>query len=604
MKDIDIELKSHTDDDDTELSTILDADERDGLSNTSKDIRGVWTNKREFFLAIVGYTVGVGSVWRFPIICSRNGGGAFLIPFFFFLITCGGPLYYMEVCIGQFSGKSAGLAFEFCPLFKAIASVMEGDTSKVTPNISTLYNSTTNSTNMFTDGIIYNHTVSRDMNQTVLSQHFRSSALEFWEYEVIRKSSGLEEMGSVQLHMVICLFIAWFFCVAAVIKGVKVLGKVVYVTALAPYVLLTVLLIQGLTLDGAMDGIKTYLTPDFSKLLTSQVWLDAAIQVFFSLGPSWGSVITMSSYNKFHQKTFWSTTLCVATAGFTAFYNGLVVFTLLGFTAKSSGKTVTEVASESGPGLMFVVFPTALSMMPVPQIWSVLFFLTMVTVAFDSEFGMLETVTSCSIDMFPHRLLNRRQLVNIVTGLCFFILGIPLTMNGGIYLFELADWYLSSFALLTGSFLECVAVCWIYGTDRFTEDIIMMTGRESSVVLRFLWSIFIPVSVVIVFILTLTQFSVPIRNDGYTFSSEAITLGICGGLIPVIVMLAMMIVSLVKEEGTLIQRFKSSLKPSTKWIPKDPTVEDLLSRKPYTYPDSMYKRFGLNIRGKKDTPIF
>ena len=83
--------------------------------------RGQWGNKIEFFLAIMGYTVGIGSVWRFPIICSRNGGGAFLIPFFFFLITSGGPLYYMEVCLGQFTGKSAGVAFEFCPLLKGIA---------------------------------------------------------------------------------------------------------------------------------------------------------------------------------------------------------------------------------------------------------------------------------------------------------------------------------------------------------------------------------------------------------------------------------------------------------------------------------------------------
>ena len=80
--------------------------------------RGEWGHKVEFFLAIMGYTVGIGSVWRFPIICSRNGGGAFLIPFYFFLITSGFPLYYLEVCLGQFTGKSAGLAFEFCPLLK------------------------------------------------------------------------------------------------------------------------------------------------------------------------------------------------------------------------------------------------------------------------------------------------------------------------------------------------------------------------------------------------------------------------------------------------------------------------------------------------------
>ena len=98
-------------------TSSLNSDD-DGTFEQDNKERGQWGSKIEFFLAIMGYTVGIGSVWRFPIICSRNGGGAFLIPFFFFLITSGGPLYYMEVCLGQFTGKSAGLAFEFCPLLK------------------------------------------------------------------------------------------------------------------------------------------------------------------------------------------------------------------------------------------------------------------------------------------------------------------------------------------------------------------------------------------------------------------------------------------------------------------------------------------------------
>ena len=87
--------------------------------------RDTWSNRVEFLLAIIGFTVGIGSIWRFPILCARNGGGAFLIPFFFFLLTCGGPLYYIEVCLGQFSGKSAAAAFEFCPLFKGTEKFLE-----------------------------------------------------------------------------------------------------------------------------------------------------------------------------------------------------------------------------------------------------------------------------------------------------------------------------------------------------------------------------------------------------------------------------------------------------------------------------------------------
>jgi SNF family Na+-dependent transporter len=89
-----------------------------GKDGERKPERDNWGSRMEFLLAIIGFTVGIGSIWRFPILCARNGGGAFLIPFFFFMITCGGPLYYLEVCLGQFTGQSAGAAFEFCPLFR------------------------------------------------------------------------------------------------------------------------------------------------------------------------------------------------------------------------------------------------------------------------------------------------------------------------------------------------------------------------------------------------------------------------------------------------------------------------------------------------------
>lgn len=101
--------------------------ERDSRSNHTEDLnekpsppatRDSWGNRVEFVLALIGFTVGIGSVWRFPILCARNGTGAFLIPFFIFMVLCGFPLYYIEVALGQFCGKSAGLAFEFCPLFK------------------------------------------------------------------------------------------------------------------------------------------------------------------------------------------------------------------------------------------------------------------------------------------------------------------------------------------------------------------------------------------------------------------------------------------------------------------------------------------------------
>lgn len=96
----------------------VEADAMNEKNESKSEERDRWGSRVEFLLALIGYTVGIGSIWRFPILCARNGGGAFLIPFFFFMATCGGPLYYIEVSLGQFCGKSAGAAFDFCPLFK------------------------------------------------------------------------------------------------------------------------------------------------------------------------------------------------------------------------------------------------------------------------------------------------------------------------------------------------------------------------------------------------------------------------------------------------------------------------------------------------------
>ena len=91
--------------------------------------------------------------------------------------------------------------------------------------------------------------------------------------------------------------------------------QIVYFTATFPYVLLTILLVRGVTLDGAADGIKYYVKPDFSRLGDGQVWVDALTQVLYSSGSGEGFLPTLGSYNKFHSNSFRWVHLCNQDSG-------------------------------------------------------------------------------------------------------------------------------------------------------------------------------------------------------------------------------------------------------------------------------------------------
>ena len=102
---------------------------------------------------------------------------------------------------------------------------------------------------------------------------------QYWYRKVLDESGGIDEPGIIRWELALTLLMAWVLCYFCIWKGVKQTGKVVYFTALFPYVVLTVLLIRGITLDGAVDGLEFFLKPNMTKLLEPSVWMDAGSQV-------------------------------------------------------------------------------------------------------------------------------------------------------------------------------------------------------------------------------------------------------------------------------------------------------------------------------------
>ncbi|XP_067651004.1 sodium- and chloride-dependent glycine transporter 2-like [Haliotis asinina] len=375
-------------------------------------------------------------------------------------------------------------------------------------------------------------------------------AEEFWQHKALGVSEGVHRIGQVQWHLALSLFASWALVFASLIKGVKSVGKVAYVTVFLPYLLLVVLLIRTLLLPGAVDGIVFYLKPDLTRLLDLQVWLEALLQLFYSLCPGWGVIITLASYNKFHDNTLRNSAVLTFCGEGTSLISGLVIFTVLGFMANSAGVGVSEVAS-SGPGLAFVAYPGGLSQLPLPQLWSFLFFLMMMTVGLDSQFAWMETVITNVTDQFPAVLRKRRILVTAVSCTACFLLGLPFVTNGGIFYFQLADWYMGVLCAILFGILECIAFSWVYGSRRFSEDVELMLDRRVPMFFSVMLSYITPGFLIIALFLVLFWFQPPTYGD-YQYPWVCQVAGWILATMSVIPVPVMAAVTLYKAKGSFM----------------------------------------------------
>ncbi|XP_041724650.1 sodium- and chloride-dependent GABA transporter 2-like isoform X2 [Coregonus clupeaformis] len=441
--------------------------------------RGQWSNKLEFILSVMGSIIGLGNMWRFPYLCYKNGGGAFLIPYLIFLFTCGIPVFFLETALGQYTSEGGITCWrKISPLFEGLGY----GTQIIVALLNSYYivvlawgifylsfsfswelpwSSCNNTWN--TKNCVEFQRRNYSVNYT-LPENSTSPVIEFWERRALRLSSGIDHMGSLNWDLALCLAIAWVMCYFCIWKGVKSTGKVVYFTATFPYLMLIVLLIRGVTLPGADLGIKFYLYPDLSRLADPQVWMDAGTQIFFSYAICLGSLIALGSYNKYNNNCYKDClALCFLNSG-TSFVAGFAIFSILGFMAYEQDVPISEVA-ESGPGLAFIAYPRAVAMMPFSSLWAIFFFIMIILLGLDSQFVCVESLTTAMVDMYPEvfRRKNRRELFLALVAFISFLMGLVMLMEGGMYVFQLMDYYAASgMCLLFMAIFETVSIAWVY----------------------------------------------------------------------------------------------------------------------------------------------
>uniref|UniRef100_A0A8C6N9V7 Transporter n=2 Tax=Neoaves TaxID=3078114 RepID=A0A8C6N9V7_MELUD len=326
--------------------------QKDGDEELDAENRPAWNSKLQYILAQIGYSVGLGNVWRFPYLCQKNGGGAYLVPYLVLLIIIGLPLFFLELAVGQRIRRgSIGVWNYICPRLGGI-----GYASCLVCFFVGLYYNVIIGWSIFYFFKSFQYPlpwsecpiVKNGSVAVVETECERSSATTyFWYRETLDISNSISESGGLNWKMTLCLLVAWSLVGLAMIKGIQSSGKVMYFSSLFPYVVLVCFLVRGLLLRGAVDGIMHMFTPKLDKMLDPQVWREAATQVFFALGLGFGGVIAFSSYNKQDNNCHFDATLVSFINFFTSVLATLVVFAVLGFKANiMNEKCVVENAEK------------------------------------------------------------------------------------------------------------------------------------------------------------------------------------------------------------------------------------------------------------------
>lgn len=266
--------------------------------------RDKFKNSWEFLMSCISMCVGLGNIWRFPGVAAANGGGAFLVPYLIVLLLVGRPVYYLEMCIGQFSSTGQVKVWEMSPILKGVGygslvAVICTCTYYVSIMAITLYYFIAS----FSSPLPWAPCALS--NATNCNQTAGTAASEYFDQIVFPQLPNIDNgLGNLNLPLAGCLVLSWCFLFITLVKGVKSSGKVAYFTAIFPYAVLFVLLIRGVTLPGAWKGIKIFLMPDWGKLIKTEVWYAALEQCFFSMTIGYGCVTMFSSYNKFRHTVY------------------------------------------------------------------------------------------------------------------------------------------------------------------------------------------------------------------------------------------------------------------------------------------------------------
>ena len=410
-----------------------------------------------FILISAGCAIGLGNVWRFPYIVGEYGGAAFILIYLAFLVLFGLPIMTMEFSVGRASRQSIAGSFR----------VLEPKGTKWH-----LFGGVGMAGNYL---LVMFYTV---VTGWMFAYFFKMLRGDFSGLDTAGVSAQFDSLVGnpwiLTAFMIITVVLGFAVCSLGVQKGVE---KVTKVMMLALLVIVAVLAVNSITLDGAGEGLKYYLVPDFSKMegRVGEVIFAALGQAFFTLSIGMGSMAIFGSYISRERRLFGESVTIATLDTFVAIMAGLIIIPAC---------FAYDISIKEGPSLIFEVLPNVFNNMAGGRLWGTFFFLFMIFAAMSTIIAVFENIISCCMDMFGWS----RKKASLINLFAVAILSMPCVLGfnvlagftplgAGSNILDLEDFIISNNILPLGSvvyILFCTSKKG-WGYDSFIEE--ANTGR-------------------------------------------------------------------------------------------------------------------------------
>lgn len=447
--------------------------------NTKHKARETWSSTITYILTVAGATIGFGATWRFPYLVGENGGGAYLLMFILAMIFVGIPVILVENVIGRYGAKNSVDCFAKKWRFIGYLGLLGSF------GIMAYY--------MVLGGFVMIYIFKILSGEFLLSSPIDKAYTESFYTQNIENNPLL-----LGIFTLIFVAINWLILKRGIIAGIEKSVK-----WLMPFLFLclVIVVVRNLFLDGASEGIRFYLKPDFSKL-DSKLFIDVLGQVFFALSLGFGVMITLSSHLSKNENL-------PKTACYTGIINTLIAF-LAGFmifpALFSAG-----LSPDSGSSLVFKTLPIAFSNIAFGSIICVFFLLLLLAAALTTSLPIYQVIISVLEEKFR---LSKIAAINTTLGVIFVCGNVPCILSFGVLsdvkiignknIFDSFDFISGNVFFVLTAFFCCVYVGFVMRSNAIKE--ITNRGNLRNIFVR-IWFYYVKFIVPLI-ILTIFYFGI------------------------------------------------------------------------------------------------